>query len=345
VELLYPYHLFNGISFMSNSSLHERTGKLAWEDFKTVLAISRNGSLSGAARDLNIEHSTVFRRISDIEKRLGMKLFIRQRNGYLCNSHGEAIADTARSMEDAVLATERRLLGADQLLQGSIRIATSEMLGSYLLPHLLPDFLTLHPKIEIEVDVSNQPVDLTRREADLALRATLLPPDHLIARNLGGIETAVYAARQLVPETYDENILDQLPWIGFDERLMALPQAKWMRERLPHIVPRLRMDSFLAILRSAAIGAGAANLPCFAAAQESALMRISQSIEGPRMPIWLLSHPDLRGSARVRALLQYLTERIPETLNRLVGSGNHATCIICPMPQKVKKRTRSKDST
>jgi DNA-binding transcriptional LysR family regulator len=170
----------------------------------------------------------------------------------------------------------------------------------------------------------------------------MTPPDHLIGRNLGEIETAVYAVPKLIPESYDESILDQIPWIGFDERLSTLPQAKWMRERLPNIAPRLRMDSFLAVLKSAAIGAGAANLPCFAAAQEPALMRISQPIEGPKMPIWLLSHPDLRGSARVRALALYLSENIPATLDRLVKSGNCAALAVCPMPNIANKRMRGK---
>jgi DNA-binding transcriptional LysR family regulator len=326
---------------MSKLNLHERTGNLAWDDLRTVLAVSRSGSLSGAARVLDIEHSTVFRRLEDIERRLGVPLFERQRTGYLANASGEAIAEAARVMEEAALSAERRVLGADTQLKGVIRLATSEMLGAYLLPHILVDFLKAHPEIEIEMDVSNRAVDLNKREADIALRATMNPPEHLIGRKLAEITTAVYATCKLVPENMNEDTLDQLPWIGFDDRMQNLPQARWMRERLPNVVPRLRMDSFLAVLRSAAIGAGAANLPCFAAAQEPKLIRISTPIDGPKMELWLLTHPDVRGNARVRALLEYLLEKVPNVLETLVMEGPCVKDTVCPM-RPIKKASAGK---
>jgi DNA-binding transcriptional LysR family regulator len=329
---------------MKKSSLHERTGNLAWDDLRTVLAVSRNGSLSGAARALNIEHSTVFRRLEEIERRLGVTLFERQRSGYLANANGEVIAEAARVMEEAVLSAERRVLGADTQLKGVIRLATSEMLGAYLLPHILIDFLKAHPEIEIEMDVSNRAVDLNKREADIALRATMNPPEHLIGRKVAEITTAVYATCNLLPDKLDEEMLDLMPWIGFDDRMQNLPQARWMRERLPNVVPRLRMDSFLAVLRCAAIGAGAANLPCFAAAQEPRLMRISTPIDGPRMELWLLTHPDVRGNARVRALLDYLTEKVPKVLEALVLEGPCAKEVVCPA-KPIKKAKIGKRKT
>jgi DNA-binding transcriptional LysR family regulator len=341
VEVLYAVCINKVISKMSKSILQKRTGKLAWDDLHTVLAVSRAGSLSGAARALDIEHSTVFRRLEDIERRLGLSLFERQRNGYLINSHGEAIAEAAQVMEEAALSAERRVSGADASLKGVVRLATSEMLGAYLMPQILKDFLTENPDIEVEMDLSNRAVDLTRREADIALRATMSPPEHLIGRKVAEINTAVYAACDLVPNGISEDSLEQLPWIGFDESLANVPQAKWMRERLPNVVPRLRMDSFLAVLRSAAAGVGAANLPCFAASQEPKLIRVSTPIDGPRMELWLLTHPDVRGNARVRALLDYLAEQVPVVLNRLVAEGACVDRTICPM-KPVKKRARKK---
>jgi DNA-binding transcriptional LysR family regulator len=323
---------------MRKLKLHERTGKLAWDDLRTVLAVSRSGSLSGAARALSIEHSTVFRRLEDIEQRLGVALFERQRNGYLVNNHGEAIVEAAKVMEEAALSAERQVAGADASLKGVIRLATSEMLAAYLLPHILSDFLDQHSDIQIELDVSNRSVDLTRREADMALRATMNPPDYLVGRKVAEITTAVYAVKKLIPEKIDDDMFDKLPWIGFDERMASVPQARWMRERLPHIVPRLRMDSFLAITRSAAIGVGAANLPCFAASQEPSLIQLSTPMDGPRMELWLLSHPDVRGNARVRALQQYLTERVPIVLSELIEKTVCANQTVCPMKGIRKSR-------
>jgi DNA-binding transcriptional LysR family regulator len=193
--------------------------------------------------------------------------------------------------------------------------------SSYLLPRLLEDFLDAHPDIEVEVDVSNRAVDLTRREADLALRATMTPPDHLIARKVGEVASAIFGTPALLQRLGGQQTLDALPWIGFADGMGGVLQARWLRERLPQVRPRLRMDSFVAILQSAALGVGVAALPAFAAAQESRLVRISEPIDVPKMPIWLLTHPDVRDNARVRALLRHLAERTPALLEALVCAG------------------------
>jgi DNA-binding transcriptional LysR family regulator len=311
---------------MSKSNLQKSTsrdgsGQLAWDDLRTVLVIVRSGSLSGAARALDIEHSTVFRRLEDIERRLGTALFERSRSGYLANTHGEAVADAARVMEEAALGAERRVLGADRRLTGTVRIATSEMLGAYLLPRLLEEFLDAHPEIEVEVDVSNHAVDLSRREADLALRATLTPPEHLIARKVGEVASAIFGTPALLQRLDGPAALEALPWIGFADGMAGVLQARWLREKLPQVRPRLRMDSYVAILQAAALGVGVAALPAFAAAQDPRLVRISEPLDIPKMPVWLLTHPEVRNNARVRALLQHLAERTPAVLDTLIGAG------------------------
>jgi DNA-binding transcriptional LysR family regulator len=326
---------------MSKSSLQKNTvesrrGHLAWDDLRTVLAIARSGSLSGAARALDLEHSTVFRRLEEIERRLGTTLFERSRSGYQANAHGEAVAEAARAMEEAALAAERRVLGADASLTGVVRIATSEMLGTYLLPRLLEDFLLAHPQIEVEVDIANRAVDLGRREADLALRATMAPPEDLIARKVGEIGSAIYATPTLRHRLGADAPLESLPWIGFDGAMGGVLQARWMRETLPQVRPRLRMDSFLAIIQAAALGVGVAALPAFAAAQEPRLIRISEPLP-VAMNVWLLTHPDVRGNARVRALLQHIAERTPPLLEKLLCDGRTCDRVVAP-PEAAKPR-------
>jgi DNA-binding transcriptional LysR family regulator len=329
---------------MSNLILQKRTqserpGQLAWDDLRTVLAIARSGSLSGAARALDVEHSTVFRRLEEIERRLGTSLFERSRSGYLVNAHGEAVAEAARTMEEAALAAERRVLGADARLTGVVRIATSEMLGTYLLPRLLEDFLAAHPEMEVEVEISNRAVDLDRREADLALRATMTPPDHLIARKIGEIGSAIYATPALAQRVGADAPLHTLPWIGFEGGMANVLQAKWMREAIPDAAPRLRMDSFPAIIQAAALGVGVAALPVFAAAQEPRLVRISDVLP-PRMNCWLLTHPDVRDNARVRALLLHIAERTPPLLEKLACEGRMCERMVCAHPATPLKRGR-----
>jgi DNA-binding transcriptional LysR family regulator len=324
---------------MRKPSLHERTGRLGWEDLRTVLAVARAGSLAGAARALEIRHSTVFRRVADVERRLGVKLFERARSGWQANSEGEAVAEAAAVMEEAALGAERRVQGADERLTGTIRIATSEMLAGFLLPRPVAQFLSAHPAIEIELDIANRNVDLTRREADFAVRATTAPNDSLVGREIAQIRYAAYAAPALLPRGRATPDLERLPWLGFDERIAHLGIARWFAETLPGVRPRLRVDSLSAMLRLGAEGVGAVVLPVFAAAREPKLVRITPVIPNQRMSIWLLNHPDMRSNARVRALALHLAATIPGELERLLGEGPCCgELAACPRAERGRRR-------
>jgi len=326
---------------MGKQTLQERTGTLDWNDLRTVLAVTRAGSLAGAARALELRHSTVFRRIEQAERRLGSRLFERSRSGWSPNPQGEAVARAAAEMESAALGAERAISGADARLEGTIRIATSELLAGHLLLPLLRPFLAEHPGIEIECDVSNRNVDLTRREADLALRATPQPPDMLVGRRIGSMRYAVYAAKPLIGKRQSAPVLGELPWVGFDERIAHFQIAQWFRHALPDVRPRLRLDSMSALMKAAAAGIGAVLLPTFAAAQEPALVRVTEEIDGPEMGLWLLNHPDVRGNARVRALAAHLAQAVPLEIERLMRSG--ATCktfAACPLAGHGRRGTR-----
>ena len=301
---------------MSKPALQKSTAPLAWDDLRTVLAVAREGSLSGAARVLQVEHSTVFRRLKGIERRFGAALFERSRNGYAATAHGEAVADSARVMEQAALAAERHVVGADVRLSGVVRIATTEMFGCYLLPRVLPSFLEAHPDIEIEIDVSNRNVDLTRREADLALRSTNQPPEHLYGREVGELRYAVFAHRRYF-RGGKAPALEDLPWIGFDESLRRLEIARWLRTRLPELRTRLRADSLIAMMQAAANGLGAAVLPLFAADFQPGLCRLTEVLDQPRLRLWVLNHAEVRENARVRALSRHLALELPGTLATL----------------------------
>src|SRR5258705_1400129 len=203
----------NGTSKQRKSNWHERTHSLDWESLRTVLAVARARSLAGAARALDLRHSTVFRRIEEVERRLGQPLFDRNRGGWTANELGETAARAAQAMEEAALEAERRLLGADGRLAGTIRVATTEMIGGYLLARVIHGFLEKHPAMEIELDVSSRSLDLTRREADVAIRANHAPPESLVGRKLASPGYAVYAAPSLLPRGKAPD-LEALPWIG-----------------------------------------------------------------------------------------------------------------------------------
>jgi DNA-binding transcriptional LysR family regulator len=285
---------------MRKPSLQKRTRALAWDDLRCVLAVARTGSLSGAARALGIEHSTVFRRLNAIEKRLGAKLFERTRSGYAPTSHGESAAAAAAAMEGEALAIERRLLGADRRLTGTVRLATSELFAGFLLPLVLGEFLAAHPDIEVAVDISSRAADLTRREADLALRASNTPPDHLIGKQVGELRYAVYGK-------------PGIPWLGFDDSVAHLEIARWQRAHV-EASPRVRFSSLAPMMQAAAEGLGMAVLPLFAADQHRSLSRLGGVLDQPRMKLWVLSHREVRDNARVQALSRHLIKHVPQAL-------------------------------
>lgn len=326
---------------MRNPDLHERTGQLDWNELRTVLAVARSGTLAGAARQLDVRHSTVFRRMENVERRLGARLFERSRQGWAPNAQGEAVAGAAAEMEEAALAAERAITGADARLEGVVRIATSELLAAFLLPRLLPRFLAEHPGVEVEVTAANRSVDLTRREADLALRATPEAPPTLVGRKVALLHYAVYAAKSLLGRRRAPPDLPSLPWIGYDESVSGFLVARWMRETFPHVMPRLRADSLTCLLRHAAAGAGVAPLPMFAAAQDARLVRITPPIEAPVMGLWVLSHPEVRGNARIRALAAFLAEAAPAELERIAHEDTACSPLAaCSAPARGSRRKR-----
>lgn len=329
---------------MRNAPLQIRTGQMDWDDLRTVLAVTRTHSLSGAARALGIGHSTVFRRINDIEARLGTRLFERVREGYLPNAQGEVMAEAAQQMEAAALEAERQVLGADTRLQGVIRVASSELLSAGLLTRVLGAFLLEHPGIDVELIVANRHADLSRREADLALRATSEPPAALIGRQLTSVDYAVYARRGAYATCVDLPALASERWVGLDDSLAHLQIAQWMRATYPQVRVALRSDSLAALIKAVAAGIGIAVLPRFAAAQDEGVEQISAPLADVSMPVWLLSHPDSRGNARVRALTAFLVEWIPRELAAIVTTGACRPGLCNPQGLAAAKGTRKSRS-
>lgn len=163
---------------------------MEWDDLRVVLAVSREGTLSGAARRLGVTHSTVFRRLSAIEEQIGVRLFERFRDGYVPTPAGETAAETAARLEDEVLTLERKLSGQDLRPSGVVRITTTDTLGTILMRHL-PAMRALHPGIQFEVAISNAMANLTPGSGDSD------PTYRGAARDPGGPARCGYRPRDL----------------------------------------------------------------------------------------------------------------------------------------------------
>jgi len=281
-----------------------------WDDLRYILAIARAGSLGGAAKALGVNQSSVYRRLENFEQRMDVRLFERRRTGYRLTTQGEALADTAKRIEAETLTVERQLLGSDLKLSGQIRVSTGELLGLFLLPRLLKGFAELFPDVQVELSLDNQLADLTRGEADVVVRGTSNPPDNLVGRRVSDLAFCGYAHREYLNRYGRSRPLDRYSWLGFESRLARTPQARWMRETIPNARIQLTFDSSAAMYQGTCASLGAAVLPCFVADENPELERISDIIAAPSFGIWVLTHPDLRRSAKIRAFTRDIGERI-----------------------------------
>ena len=275
---------------------------LAWDDLRVVLAIARGSGLAGAARTLRVNHSSVYRRLDALEARLQVRLFERGRTVYRLTVEGELLADAAQRMEAEALAAQRRVLGRDLKLSGTIRVSTTEVLGLHLLPPLLREFPQRYPEIEIELSINNRLIDLTRRDADVAIRAAEQAPEHLIGRRICKTALAAYAHRTLQRGTRGRALADHA-WLALDESLAHAPQSRWLREHVPQARGNFRFDSLEALRQGVRVGLGAGVLPCFVGDADRELVRLTPPETMGEFGIWVLTHPDLRRSARIRVFV------------------------------------------
>ena len=284
---------------------------LHWDDLRVVQAIAEAGSLSGAGRRLGASHATVFRRLNAIERRLGVALFERSRRSYAPTPAGEDLAAVAARVEAEVLGAERRVVGRDLRLSGTIRVTTTDTLLMGLLSPIFADFQRAHSEIVLEVAVSNQLFNLSQRDADVAVRPSSSPPEHLLGRRVGSIAQAVYTRHDAAQRNGD--------WIGPDRHLGYAALDSWMQANGADANCRYRVDTMLGMLAAARDGLGRAVLPCYFADAEPALNRVGEPIPELATDLWLLTHPDLRRVARIRAFMAFVGEAMKECEPRLAG--------------------------
>lgn len=288
-----------------------------WDDLRLFLAVARAGSLSGAARALGVNHSTVFRRIGAFETALGVRLFDRLPNGYSLTAAGEEMRESALRVEEEIATLGRKVTGQDLRLSGTVRITTVDMLALWLLPRHLAEFRSGYPGIEIELVVGNAAVSLSRREADVALRVGNQPPETLVGRRVGRLVFAIY--RSAGAPSHEGASLEEQPWIGFDTEHAAL--ARRFAEFLPDVRPVCRVNSVAAAIAAARAGIGLAPLPCGVADLDPDLVRIASLPETFTLDLWLLTHEDLRQTARIRAFMDFLAAALADEASLLEGIG------------------------
>lgn len=284
-----------------------------WDDLRVFLAVARAGSLSGAARALGVNHSTVFRRIAGLEDMLDVRLFERLPTGYALTPAGDETLGIVECIEADVATLDRTVTGQDLRLSGSVRITATDMLALWLLPELLAQFRMAYPGIEISVAVGNETLDLSRRETDIALRIGDTPPETLVGRRVGQLRFAIYGAPDYCA-AHPEADLSLHSWIGLDGG--HAPLTRRFEQFLPGVRPAVRSNSVACTVQMAKAGLGLAALPCAIAEQKPDLIRVAELPDTFGLDLWLLTHEDLRHTARIRAVLDFLTPALAESLKK-----------------------------
>lgn len=289
-----------------------------WDDLRFVLALARNGTVTAAAQSLGVTHTTVSRRVRAFEKRRGVRLFDRLPEGWVVTPAGEVVTGIAEEMEERVLVLDRDLTGRDVRLQGPLRFTTVDSFLWWLAPDL-DAFVQAYPDVWVEVFATTTAVSLARREADVALRMTNDPPEHLVGRRVGHLAYAVYGARRLVERIGPDTPLGEYPWVAWDARLGARLTERWMAQNVPNARIVLRLDATSAMMASVVGGVGLAHLTCIDADANPDLVRLTGPIPGFGLDLWMLLHPDLRRTARVRVFMQEVGDRIIRRRKALHG--------------------------
>jgi DNA-binding transcriptional LysR family regulator len=273
-----------------------------WDDVRFFLAIARESSLSGAARALRVDHATVGRRLTSLERRLGAKLFNRTPEGFAITSAGEAILSQAEAMEGAALAVERLATGHDTSASGLVRVATLEMLAHRVVLPAVAKLLQSHPELQINMLVGLRILDIARRQADLAVRIARPTDPSLICRKLGEVGATAYASRSYLAARGRPRRGAGLSGHSVIDYIVTPPSlgAPFHGESLDGARVAMRTTSTFTSIKAAADGIGIVELACCLADEFPQIERVWPNERPSMRPVWLVTHQDLRRAAKIR---------------------------------------------
>lgn len=296
---------------------------LAWDDLRLVGAVAETQGLAGAAERLGVNPSTVFRRLGQLEALLGVTLFERHRTGYVPTAAGAEMAALAARIDTDVSAFARRLAGREMLPAGELRVTTSDTLLADLLTPLFAEFRRHCPDVRLDVVLDNQALNLSKRDADVAIRASDRPPETLVGRRAGRIAWAPYgrAADFPDPAAIDDAALFDRPWVALGEPLTSLQAARFVERNVPAGRISYRVNTVFGLADAVEAGIGVGHLPCFVGDRRPSLVRLAPPDPGSGADLWLLTHQDLRNVPRVRVFLDFLATAIARLRPMIEGSG------------------------
>ena len=300
--------------------MQERAGTLDWGHLRFFLELSRTGSLSRAAQRLGVDRNTVARRVAALEEELGLALYERGPQGWSRTAAGDELAALASRIEEDVLALASHAEARDRALTGTVRLTTATHLSAHLVSPALPRLRERHPGLVLEVNADQRIFDLTRREADLALRMGRPRDAGLVTRKLSDVAYRLYASREHPAARRGAVDFETDPFAGLDDSLASAPQERWLAKVAPERRVVFRTNSTASLQVATRLGVGVAVLPCFLGGSDPELVQV----DGPtptNHELWLLVHGDLRRTPRVRAVIEWVDALVERARPGLCGEG------------------------
>jgi DNA-binding transcriptional LysR family regulator len=285
-----------------------------WDDLKHFLAVARLGSLSKAAHALHTTPATVGRRIATLEAKLGLHLFDRTTTGYVLGESGEAILAKAEAAEDAMLSVERQAAEHDPQATGKVRVTTTDDIATLVLTPHLAEFARRFPDISLEILASREVANLAHRESDIALRTVRPARGNLITRQVGVWKLGLYAAKSyarahaLRPGSTDLSAASIITWTKDSAHLRGGP---WLAEHARNARIAFAANSRRIHYGACKAGLGVAILPCLLADRDPDLVCLLSADRVIAAKLWLVVHRDLVGTARIRAVMDFIAKVAP----------------------------------
>jgi len=284
--------------------------KLTASDLEIVLAMVRGGTLAAASLRLALDTSTVFRSLRRIERGLGQSLFERARTGYLATELAQALAVQAEQVEVAINKARLVAFTDTNHVTGTVRIAATDAVMHGMVVSAMKKLLTTHPMINYELASARALVNITQRDADIAVRATRNPPSHLVGRKVGSIKLALYASRTSTIKRYEDIEAQNGAWIALADVMPEDPLEIWRRTNFAKSEPIFRVDSLVTVLELVAQGVGIALLPTFLANSRSDLLALTEPLSDNANDLWILTRPEMRHLRHISVVFSHLVSEL-----------------------------------
>ncbi|MGX1101312.1 LysR family transcriptional regulator [Amorphus sp. MBR-141] len=298
---------------------------LDWNDLRYFLAVARQGRLTVAARMLGVDHATVSRRVNALEQALDTRLFERSPRGYAMTEAGERLLLHAEKIESAAAEMQSEIGGEKLALSGAVRIGAPDGFGSYFLAPRIGALMRRYPGLELQIVAMPRIFSLSKREADIAISLARPREGRLVSRKLTDYQLHLYASKAYLaacPPIAARGDLVGHPLIGYISDLIFAPELDYLPEILADRPPALTSSNLIAQMRATQIGAGLCVLPDFMAGEAPNLVRILPEEIALTRTFWLIVHADLRDTARVRTVADFIAERVAAERKLLLGDGD-----------------------